>query len=412
MGSATLQELHARRDRFDIVILVRPSKRNRRSLRRYQDIPGFRIVWGDLRDYEAVLDCVNGADYVLHTAALISPAADRDPVATDAINVGSVRNILKAIAEQPDPDRVRFVSVGSVAMTGSRLPPIHWGRVGDPLVPAIGDHYAVSKIAAERLVIESGLKHWVSLRQTFICIPKLLSLMHPILFHQPVNTMFEFVTARDSGRLMANACEDDVPEEFWRRVYNIGGGEATRVSYVEYLNEVFKAFGLGTLAQLTDRKWFALKNFHCHFFLDSDELERFLNFRRDGMKEYVEQIKLAAPWYLKIGLARIVVPSFTRLILKRIARRPEGTLRWIEDNDNQKIKAFFGSKEAWEQIPDWNEPIPVPKKARPLLHGYEDNLPDAAIDITQARLAAEFRGGQCLTENLQTGDLFTKVKWR
>ena len=28
------------------------------------------------------------------------------------------------------------------------------------------DYYAVSKIAAERYVIESGLKYWVSLRQT------------------------------------------------------------------------------------------------------------------------------------------------------------------------------------------------------------------------------------------------------
>jgi len=51
------------------------------------------------------------------------------------------------------------------------LPPIHWGRVGDPIKPSIFDYYAVSKIASERLVIESRLEYWVSLRQTGIMGP-------------------------------------------------------------------------------------------------------------------------------------------------------------------------------------------------------------------------------------------------
>jgi len=172
MGGATLAELMARRDRFDIVILVREGKDSRRALRRYRGETGLTIVWGDLRDYDAVLQCVTGADYVLHTAALISPAADDNPELTRDINVGSVENILRAINSQPNPDAIRLVTVGSVAMTGSRLPPIHWGRVGDPLAPSIGDHYALTKIDAEKMVIESGLKHWVSLRQTFITIPQ------------------------------------------------------------------------------------------------------------------------------------------------------------------------------------------------------------------------------------------------
>lgn len=125
MGSATLLELLDRRDRFDIVVLVRDTKHGRRFMRPYLKEPGLRVLWGDLRDYAAVLECVTGADFVLHAAALISPAADRDPVVTEEINVGSVRNILRAIAEQPDPSAVRLVTVGSVAMTGSRLPPIH-----------------------------------------------------------------------------------------------------------------------------------------------------------------------------------------------------------------------------------------------------------------------------------------------
>ncbi len=417
MGSATLRELLKRRDRFDIVILAQDLKQGRKLLRYYLTAPGVRIVWGDLRDYDRVLDCVTGADIILHTAALISPAADRDPELTRQINVGSVRNILKAIKAQPDPDSVRLVTVGSVAMTGSRLPPIHWGRVGDPINPAIGDHYAVSKIEAERLVVESGLGRWVTLRQTFICIPKLLSLMHPILFHQPLNTAFEFITARDSGLLMANACEDDVPDEFWRRVYNIGGGETARVGYVEYLDRIFGTFGLGKVSQLTERRWFALKNFHCQWYLDSDVLENYLHFQRDGIDEYATQVAKAAPWYLRIGLGRIVLRAFIRgVVMKRLARGEDGPMRWIENDDHERVNAFFGSREAWENIPGWDEPIPEPTPESapptPLDHGYDDSLPDAKIGHAEAVSAARFRGGECLSESMQEGDLFTPLQWK
>jgi nucleoside-diphosphate-sugar epimerase len=413
MGSATLSELVDRLDRFNIVILVRPSKRARRALRRYFDEPAIRIVWGDLRDYAAVRDCVTGADYVLHTAALISPEADRNPVATEQINVGSIEHILRAIAEQSDPHAVRLVSVGSVAMTGSRLPPLHWGRVGDPIAPAIDDHYAVSKVKAERLVIESGLTHWVSLRQTFICIPQLLSLMQPILFHQPLNTVFEFVTARDSGRLMARVCEDDVPPEFWRRVYNIGGGQSCRVSYFDYLNGVLRALKLGSISRLTERSWFALKNFHCQWFLDSDVLENFLHFRRDGMDDYLAQVAQASPWYLKIGLARLALPAFLRLVvMKKMASRSDGTLHWIESGDHGKIAAFFGSRIDWQAIPKWDVEIPEPGPPRPLSHGYDDQLPDDEIGLAQARSAAAFRGGACLAPSVSAGDLYRALPWR
>ncbi|MGO1694514.1 MAG: NAD-dependent epimerase/dehydratase family protein [Arthrobacter sp.] len=413
MGSAALAELVRRRDKFDLVILVQHSLRARRALRRYMAMPGLRIIWGDLRDYAAVLEGVDGADYVLHAAALISPAADRDPVATDQINVGSIINILRAIRAQPDPDAVHLVSIGSVAMTGSRLPPIHWGRVGDPIAPAVGDHYAVSKIEAERLVVESGLAHWVSLRQTFICIPRLLSLLHPILFHQPLDTVFEFVTARDSGRLLANACEEGVGDDFWRHVYNIGGGEDFRVGYLEYLDRVFSRLGLPPSRKLFRRSWFALKNFHCQWFLDSDVLEKHLEFRRDGFEEYLDQVASQASWYLKAGVARLVPGWLLReLLMKRIARRPEGPLHWIQGNDHERIAAFFGTRTNWESIPGWAEEIGEPGPPRSLSHGFDDQLPDAELGVVQAQSAAAFRGGEYLGSSLEPGELHTPAFWR
>ncbi|MBX3090771.1 MAG: NAD(P)-dependent oxidoreductase [Cryobacterium sp.] len=402
-----------RRDRFDIVVLAHDTPSARKAMKKLGQEPGLKIVWGDLRDYEAVLECVTGADIILHTAALISPAADRDPVAAREINVGSIRNILRAIKAQPEPDAVKLVTIGSVAMTGSRLPPLHWGRIGDPIHPSIFDYYAISKIEAERLVLESDLKHWVSLRQTFICIPDLLSLLHPIFFHQPLNTQFEFVTAADSGRLMANACEESVPESFWRRVYNIGGGQACRVDYLSYMDRIFGVLHLGSVRQLTRRNWFALRNFHCQWYLDSDELEEVLHFRRDGMDEYAAQVAASAPWYLRIGLGRIIPRSLIRgLVMKRMARAPEGPLHWIETDQTEKVEAFFGSKTAWEQIPDWSEPIPQPGLPVALDYGFDSSKPDSQLELADLRSAAKFRGGDCLSNSFSKGRVHSKVLWK
>ena len=125
MGGAGLKELLRRRDRFNLVTLVRPSAVNKRKLRKLFDEPGLRIVWGDLTCYEDVLECVTGADIVLHPAAMIAPAADHNPEAARAVNVGSVENILKAIKAQPDPAPWVPVQCPSRQASFARFPSPH-----------------------------------------------------------------------------------------------------------------------------------------------------------------------------------------------------------------------------------------------------------------------------------------------
>ena len=155
----------------------------------------------------------------------------------------------------------KFVNIGSVAQYGDRLAPIHIARVGDPLKPSIFDLYATTKVEAERIVIDSGLKHWVSLRQTFIAVPNALSLLSPILFHQPLNTSIELITAQDAGFVLAQCCEPEVPDEFWCNVYNLSGGSSCRVVYVDYISEMMQRLNIGDYRRIMERNWFCLRNF-------------------------------------------------------------------------------------------------------------------------------------------------------
>jgi len=413
MGMQGLKQLLDRRDRFNLIVLVLPTKKDRTEIAPYTNTPGLKIVWGDLVNYEDVLPCVSGADYVLHVGGMVSPKADYYPERTMKVNVEAIQNILKAIKAQPNPDQIKLVYIGSVAQTGDRNAPLHWGRIGDPIKISAFDHYALSKTLAEREVIESGLKYWVSLRQTGILYGKIVGSLDPILFHEPLNGVLEWVTDIDSGRLLANVCEQDVPEDFWCRIYNVGGGPAFRTVNAEFLRMSFQALGIKDFTKVVEKNWFATQNFHGQWYEDSDVLENYLHFRSGSLNDFIEALKKNIP--LKLKLARFV-PAFVmkHFVFKPVANKPLGTLHWIINNNSARIKAFFGSKENWKSIPRWEhqkfeEPSQKPIR---LDHGYDESKPLSELELNDMKQAAAFRGGKCLSFNIIKGDLKSKLKWK
>jgi len=434
MGSEAFKRLWEKRSRYDIVLLQRPSVRNKKHFRRFEreagiaSIPGrgvvsgkgLKIVWGDAMNREDVVEACRGIDWCLHTMALISPAADRDPAMTDLVNTRATQYIVEAIEEQ-DPEHIRMVYIGSVAEYGDRLPPVHVGRAGDPVLPSYCDTYAVSKIRGELAVMESRIRHWVSFRQTFIMIPDLFSLMDPIMFHQPINSFMENITARDSGRLLAGCLEVREDSDFWRRCYNISGGPGCRTTFLEFLERIYRMLGID-YRRAMERRWFALKNFHMQFYEDAGVLNGYLHHWEGGqtLEDYYLEVWRALPWYLKLTAAlnrrvppfRWIVEKATRLQLCRLAGRKDGTLAWIRKGDLEKIAAFYGSIGQYMEIPPWDVAMPSldhhQEHAR-LDHGYDEGKETLALE--DLREAARFRGGS-VESGEWTGNMFTPVKWR
>lgn len=426
MGFVTLNELLKDRDQQEIVVFAQATDADRKKLAPYENLNGLTIRWGDLTSYDDVFACVRDVDIILHVAALVSPTADYHPELAMKVNYGGMRNLLDAVREQGRMEEVKLVAIGTVAETGDRMPPIHWGRVGDPIKPSIFDYYAVSKIAAERLLIESGLKYWVSLRQTGIIGPAMSKIQDAIMFHNCLNNVLEYVSDRDSGVMLRHLCryeaDGTLPASFWGHIYNIGGGESCRVDTYAMFRALYGAIGITDLQHVVSPKWFATRNFHGQYYLDSDKLENYLHFRSDSMqyfyREYLNTLGGAA------ALSRIVcrLPGGQRLMggilrrmFRRLARTEHGTVRFIENNMEAQIDAYWGSRRNWEAIPDnindferftdWNTVIPID-------HGYDETKPESELDLAEVRKAARFRGGACLSETMQTGDWRGKLKFQ
>jgi nucleoside-diphosphate-sugar epimerase len=348
MGGVAFKELLNRRDKYDIVLLLRPRMQNKIAFGKYDGKNGVKIVWGNLGNYEDVLKAVNGVDHVLHAAAFISPRADRNPKRCGMSNKTGTENIVRAIKQQPNHDEIRLVSIGSVAEYGDRLPPVHWIKVGDPIWVSVGDYYGVTKMWAERAVIESGLKYWAILRQTFIAIPRIYAIMDPIMFHQPPNTHIEIITVEDAGYGLVQTLE--CPDDFYGRVYNMGGGPSCRVVYSDYIGRFFEIFRMGDYRKILPRNWFALRNFHCGWYQDSWILNKYLGHWRQSAEDQLKQAENATPSIIKYG-GKIAPNSAAKAFMRTMA----DPLKWINRNDKEKICAFFGSREKWEPIGVWDE---------------------------------------------------------
>lgn len=373
MGTAALKELASRPGHPTYILLARDSKKNRRKLKPFLKAEGFEVIWGDLLEPDKVAQGISQADICLHVGGMVSPAADYFPEKTMNVNTGAMRNIIEAVKGLPDPSKCAVVYIGSVSQYGPHNVPDHWVDADTPQTPAAFDMYARSKVEAEKMLRESGIPRWASLRLGSILSADLLKKgTDPITFHVPLRGVLEWTTDADCGRLLANFSSVELPSEFWNRCYNIGSGESFRLSYYDFECRILKAVGCPPPEKIFETKWFATDNFHGAFFRDSDVLDSYLHFRgTDDVDTHFLKMKQTLPWYFSLA------PLAPAWIIKRFMapytrKWPFGTMSWIRESaDNrqdsprkreaiERVRVSFGSVKEWESIPDWeNYPIPV-----------------------------------------------------
>lgn len=408
-GLATARELAGREGEFQVVALVRPAEVRTRAGRELRRLPNVRVVAGDVTDPGVVGPCVAEADVVLHLAAVVSPRADDDPDLAWTVNVGGAETIVRAVRSRPDPGSCAVVMVGSCAEVGDRNPPRHWGRVGDPVRVSEYDEYGQSKVAAERVLVESGLPRWAWLRQTGIFSPGVLRVRDAIMTHVPLDGVMEWVTEEDSARLLAGLAGADVPSEVWGRVHNVGGGREWRLTNWEFLVRTMGAMGVGDPRTHYDRNWFATRNFHGQWYTDSDRLDELVPFRRDTVDAALARAVAATPSLRMAGVLPASV--IRRFVVAPLTRQPRGTQSWFASGDEERIRAFYGSREQYAAIGDWSTFTPVEPSREPVLldHGYDESKDPADWDEVDLKGAAAFRGGRLLSST--AGSPATPVGW-
>ena len=304
-------------------VLLTHKKRNEELARRLKREYGPRveIVRGDVTRREDCERLVAGADYVLHMAGVIPPAADHSPSLSHRVNFGGTAAMVDAVKQQsPQP---AFIYISSVAVYGNRTMAHPFGRVGDPLLVSPFEPYELHKMKAERYILDAGLERFAILREGAMLHPRMLenNMSDPLMFHVVLNAPLEWVSARDTARLFANIFLSESRGEngdFWNNVYNIGAGEKGRCTGYETLEDGFSVIG-GKPERYFRPEWFPRRNFHGLWFSDADELETRFCFQRDGVHEYWQEIGKVHPLF---SLGRPCRPSSSTSFYS------SGCLRW------------------------------------------------------------------------------------
>jgi len=187
----------------------------------------FEFIKGDVRDEKAVQQALQGADVVIHLAAIVgAPACHRDKRFAEEVNLGGTRNV----------DKHRSRSQGVIyASTGSNYGAVENGLCTEetPLNPL--SVYGVTKTQAEKHLLDSGNVVAYRFATAFGLSPRLrLDLMvNDFTFQALKNRMLvvyekhfkrTFIHVRDMAKSFLFAVQNF--ERMKNEVYNVGSENA------------------------------------------------------------------------------------------------------------------------------------------------------------------------------------------
>jgi nucleoside-diphosphate-sugar epimerase len=162
---------------------------------------GAEVVAGDVRDADARARAVQGADAVVHLAAIVGdPACARDPELSHAVNVEGSSQIVREAA-RAGAQRLIFASTCS-----------NYGRMADPTIPIdeSGELSPVSLYAEQKVAIEKALLNGEHAPLDAVCLrfATVYGVAPRMRFDLTVN---EFTRDLWSGRRL-----EVFGEQFWR----------------------------------------------------------------------------------------------------------------------------------------------------------------------------------------------------
>lgn len=385
---------------------------------------------GSLSSPEICEKLIDGVDYVLAIGAVIPPQADQNPKSAIDCNERGTDALVSAIEAKENQPKLLHVS--TMALYGNRNSRHPWGRVGDPLLISPFDVYAATKMRGEFRVMNSKVKTWAVIRQSAMLHDNMLSgnISDGLMFHTCFNAPLEWVTAHDSGVLVRRILERDLAGEldetnFWKKCFNIGGGESNRLIGYDTLNDGFKMIG-GTAKNFFKPYYNATRNFHGLWFTDGDELDKLFGYVEQDSTAYWKHIAKLHPVY---GMGKIVPKALiASFVIKPLLKNYNAPAYWASHGDEARLTAYFGGRDKYEALPEkwdgfpllsegkdeWGEPIDYEKlRTTPteIDYGFDFSKADGDIDIADLKSVAAFHGGKLLSEDFAKGDMHAPVKW-
>lgn len=390
-----------------------------------------KVFTGSIADKNIVSQLIDGVDYVLNLAAAIPPESDKHPDHAIEANEIGVRNLIDCIEAIKD-HQPKLIHTSTMGLYGDRCYKHLFGEVGDPLLISPFDIYSLTKMRGEYFVLESNIKYWTVIRQSAMLYDKLMmkNVSDGLMFHTCVNSPLEWSTAEMSAVLYRNIIREDLKnnlnvDNFWKHCFNLGAGEACRITGFETMDLGFKIIG-ASFYDFFEPNYNCIRNFHGVWFTDGDKLEKLFHYQKGTPIEFWDHV-LATHKYF--ALAKILPKKLLKaFVIKPLLKDDNAPMYWYKHKDEARMLANFNGSDKYEALPkDWKDFHILAKgvdgegnkvdyqylKTHPirLNHYFDIDKPRNEITIEDLKNVANAHGGKLITKDFKKGDIYQKVEW-
>jgi nucleoside-diphosphate-sugar epimerase len=240
-----------------------------------EGIPGIEVIKGDITNTNTVCQAVEGVAAVIHLAAILPPASERDRAKTFAVNVDGTTHIVRALEHlAPQAVLVFSSSISTYGDTSQEPPPVHVSHVQRAI-----DVYADSKIVGEHLLRQSRAP-WVILRIAGIAVPAFQE--PPAVWPFMPDQRVELVHRDDVVTAIHHATTTAAAQG---KIFNIAGGATWKMTGRHYVERLYDLMGVPhEAAKFRDTPgwvdWY-----------DTQESQQLLNYQNTPYETFLAQVK-------------------------------------------------------------------------------------------------------------------------
>jgi nucleoside-diphosphate-sugar epimerase len=194
-----------------------------------EGVDGIEVIKGDITNADTVRRAVDGVEAVIHLAAILPPASERDRAKTFAVNVDGTTLLLRALEScAPQAALVFSSSVSTYGDTTQEPPPVRVSHAQRAI-----DVYAESKIVGEQ-VLRQSRANWVILRIAGIAVPAFQE--PPAIWPFMPDQRVELVHRDDVVTAIHHATTAPAARG---QIFNIAGGATWQISGREYVGRLY-----------------------------------------------------------------------------------------------------------------------------------------------------------------------------
>jgi len=322
IGSEILQNLIAKG--HEVTCLDLKNAKTKRAATEF--IGSVKILWGSITDAVLLEEALKDIDVVIHMAAIVAPAANKQQALATQVNVVATETLINLMTRSKRSSRLIFAS--SVAVAGKqqhlRSPPL---VSTEP--PAPDDHYGATKAECERCIIGSNLR-WSILRIGACPHANVIGGGKDglqMIFDTSAAGRVEFVHFKDVGLAFSNTVDCD---ETIHRILLIGGGINCRTHASSLYDSIFTAMGIG---KLPHEAFYPGSPRFFGDWLDTQESNALLQYQHHSLDDFYRWLsKRYAPVRLLLKFASPIVRKFMA------GQSPHYSLRASKDVNSHRLE--------------------------------------------------------------------------